>query len=482
MEHSKTALNEAGGDRVDLNLLARLDLGSKLRFDRQLVDAPATVTYLAHEKRKRRPVLLRVVDRLAVEDAGALDALQTNLSEAAALEHPGIVPLYDFGVTEHTVWWTSQFVDAPSLADVIRSEGRLRMDRVLRIAKRVADALLHAHDHGLAHGGLTPEAVLIRADDWAVVADFVHPSACLGAGAAQIARSPGADQRALAVMIYRSLTGEVDRTTTSLLADLGSTTVLQTRQPQLSPVVVFSLVRAADPDPYRQFGSPADLVGALDTSPPPGVPAPKPTPPPQIEILVPEPDPALAQQQRSGHRLLAVFALVVLAFVGLWIGFTRLLEPPADAMPVVSGGDSAATGAPNAVMPPAAPLPPPGAVAQVPPPAPINSKPAAAKHPPPKRQPAHPVERIERAKAAAPPAPVVPSDQTARLLVRSVPGGTLYVDDRLIGPATEMAVPVSAGHHVVRITKPGFRRYLSMVDVASGEERRLSDVVLEPEK
>jgi hypothetical protein len=66
--------------------------------------------------------------------------------------------------------------------------------------------------------------------------------------------------------------------------------------------------------------------------------------------------------------------------------------------------------------------------------------------------------------------------------VRAVPGGTLYIDDRLIGPAIEIAVPVAAGRHVVKVTKPGYRRYLSLVDVAPGEERRLTDVVLEPEK
>jgi hypothetical protein len=57
----------------------------------------------------------------------------------------------------------------------------------------------------------------------------------------------------------------------------------------------------------------------------------------------------------------------------------------------------------------------------------------------------------------------------------------VYVDDRLIGPAIEMAVPVSPGSHVVRVTKPGFRAYTRTVDVATGEDRRLTDIVLQPE-
>jgi hypothetical protein len=43
-------------------------------------------------------------------------------------------------------------------------------------------------------------------------------------------------------------------------------------------------------------------------------------------------------------------------------------------------------------------------------------------------------------------------------------------------------VPVTPGRHVVRITKPGHRPYSKAVELAAGEERRLTDVVVEPEK
>jgi serine/threonine-protein kinase len=484
MEDSKIVLSEAGGDRADLDPIARLDLGSRLRFDRLIAAAPGALSYLAQEKRRRRPVLLRVIDRQALEEAGTVDALQTSLSEVAALEHLGIVPLYDFGLTAHTVWWTSQFIDTPTLTDVIRAEGALRLDRVLRIAKRVADALVYAHDHGVAHGGVTPETLLIRADDWAVVTDFIRADSWLMGTAPLETRSPGADQRALAVTIYRALTGELDRGARSVLADLATTTKLAGRRPSLPPAVVFSLVRGADPDPYRQFRSPVELVAGLDTQGPQApVSAPKPTPLPEIEILVPEPDPSLQQGRRLGGRLLAIGLVVVLAFVGLWIGFTRLLDQPSPlaAPPVSASRDSTIKTESSSASPEKAAEPP--VVVQAP--APIQPKPTAAKFRPVRHPPPRPIKKIARAKAPTSPAtaaPGQPTEQSARLLVRSVPGGTLYIDDRLIGPAIETAIPVSPGHHVVRITRPGYRRYLSMVDVASGEERRLGDVVLQPEK
>ncbi len=80
MEDSKTVLSEPGGDGADLDPITRVDLGSKLRFDRLSAESPGALAYVAHEKRRRRPVLLRVLDRQALEEAGTIHALQANLA------------------------------------------------------------------------------------------------------------------------------------------------------------------------------------------------------------------------------------------------------------------------------------------------------------------------------------------------------------------------------------------------------------------
>jgi serine/threonine-protein kinase len=470
-------LVEATPAPVNLDALARTDLESDFRIDRVLAEQAGTLTYLARENRRRRSVVLRVVDRRILEERGTLDALQGALSELAAIEHAGIVPLYDFGLAEHCVWWATQFVDAPSLADVVRREGPLRLERVRRIAKPVADALLYAHHHGLAHGGLTPDSLLVRADDWAVIEDFVRPETWLPGSTETTARSPGADQRALAVTIYRCLIGDLDRPTASLLSECPPLTALAGRAGSFTPSVRSALVRGADAAPDRRFGSVVELVAALN---PGRVESPAPATSPSFPvILVPEPTPVAEPAKGSERRVMATAMLVIVAFAGLAVGLTRWLS----STPEPDQPAPAAAPAPVAVPVIASAPPPAPAVVAAPVPQPVKSRPApdrtrrAEIKPSPQRVPKRqPTPTPPRAESASAP----PAAESTRLIVSAVPGGTLYIDDRLIGPATEMAVPVSAGRHVVRITKPGYRWYVSLINVGLGEEQRLTGVALEP--
>jgi hypothetical protein len=229
------------------------------------------------------------------------------------------------------------------------------------------------------------------------------------------------------------------------------------------------------------------------------------TRPPIPTILVPEPDPSGEPSKRPGRRLFAVTILVVVGFAALWVGVTQWLaaKNEADEMPALVAEDSAMAAAPAAVTDSAsalatapteaapAPTPPPAPAPApkpppVPAPAPVRARPApAARRLPaprvvtPRPAPTKPKPKLV---APAPPPSPLPAAESARLLIRSVPGGTLYIDDRLIGPANEMAVPVAPGRHVVRVTKPGYRAYSRQVDVVAYEEKRLTDVVLEPEQ
>jgi PEGA domain-containing protein len=202
--------------------------------------------------------------------------------------------------------------------------------------------------------------------------------------------------------------------------------------------------------------------------------------PPLPTILLPEPDPSALPSIGAGRRGIAIAALVVATLAGLAFGLSRWLssmgdtgEPPGLVSQDSAVAQVAAPGpAPSATATALAPAPPPPVT---PHPAPIRTKPAAIK-PPPQKRPSEPAPQT----AEPPSSP--PAGESARLVIRSVPGATLYLDDRLIGPAIEMAIPVSPGHHVVRVTKPGYRTYSRQIDIGSGEERRLTDVVLEPEK
>src|SRR2546430_1973412 len=120
-----------------------------------------------------------------------------------------IVPPSRFGCTDHFLWYATKRVDGRSLESMLETVGALDLATSVRILEQVASALDHAHRRGLAHGGLRSDCVIVGANEWVQVSDF------LVGGVLQVppdearASEPGprADQYALAALAYECLTG-----------------------------------------------------------------------------------------------------------------------------------------------------------------------------------------------------------------------------------------------------------------------------------
>ncbi|MEO8451393.1 MAG: PEGA domain-containing protein, partial [Gemmatimonadota bacterium] len=257
-----------------------------------------------------------------------------------------------------------------------------------------------------------------------------------------------------------------------------------------APWIVTALVRGADGDPTRQFGSVVDLVAALQAPPAPS-PGSKQGQPMAVVMPDGEPTPRLAR--RLERRRVWVTALTMLTIVGAGLGFVRWLGTrDRDERSPLASRDTARLAPPNPA-PPAAQHPPGAAPrraatppAPAPAPSPVDTITAPAAAP----------SQVDTTPTPSTPEPVVAAvtparvDRTtrpasaasARLSVSSVPGGTLYVDNRLIGATPRSRLPLSPGRHVIKITKPGYRRYLSMIELTGGEQRRLTNLVLERER
>ena len=98
------------------------------------------------------------------------------ISIAARLNHPHILPIHDSGVlglgTDPSIlFYTMPYVAGKSLRDRLEEEPQLSVEEAVRIARQVADALDHAHRHGVIHRDIKPENILL-ADGDALVADF----------------------------------------------------------------------------------------------------------------------------------------------------------------------------------------------------------------------------------------------------------------------------------------------------------------------
>ena len=120
----------------------------------------------------------------------AADRFLREIRWAAKLDHPHIAPLLDSGETDYLLWFVMPFVSGETLRQVMRRERTLRIDRAVRIATEVLDALGHAHDHGLAHRDIKPDNIVLSEEQGgAILVDFGIARAIASSGEDRVTRS-----------------------------------------------------------------------------------------------------------------------------------------------------------------------------------------------------------------------------------------------------------------------------------------------------
>jgi hypothetical protein len=81
----------------------------------------------------------------------------------ARLNHPNTIPIHFVGEGEGLVFYAMPFLEGRTVAELLRTEGPLGVDRTLAIVEPVLEALHQAHEHGLVHRDLKPENIVIEA-------------------------------------------------------------------------------------------------------------------------------------------------------------------------------------------------------------------------------------------------------------------------------------------------------------------------------
>lgn len=144
---------------------------SHYRIDTQLGKGGMGVVYRAHDQRLRRDVALKL---LPAGLAGHDDRRARLLAEAraaSALNHPGITTIYEVGEDGEHVFIVMELVAGETLRAAV-SQGPMETRALARLGAQVAEALAAAHAHGVVHGDVKPENIIVQPDGRVKLLDF----------------------------------------------------------------------------------------------------------------------------------------------------------------------------------------------------------------------------------------------------------------------------------------------------------------------
>ncbi len=127
--------------------------------------------YTAEDTAIGRQVVLKVLTTDAAGDEMMLKRFQREVEMIARLEHPHILPVYEYGQVEGDPYIAMRFMRGGSLDDALRRKG-LPQELLLDVLEQVAEALDFAHDRDVIHRDLKPANVLLDESGNAYLADF----------------------------------------------------------------------------------------------------------------------------------------------------------------------------------------------------------------------------------------------------------------------------------------------------------------------
>jgi beta-lactam-binding protein with PASTA domain/serine/threonine protein kinase len=257
-------------------------LGNRYRLLAPIGTGASAHVFLAEDVALRRRVAVKVLHAALADDESFLRRFRAEAQAAAALNHPHVMRVFDWGEVEDGPFLVLEHLGGGSLRDLLDRGTRLTVEQAVAVGLQAAKALEYAHRRGLVHRDVKPANLLFDDEGRVAIADFGLARALAEAawtepagavlGTARYASPEQAqglsvdgksDVYALALALVEAVTGRVpfaaDTTIATLMARVNATLEPDQALGPLGPV----LARAVAPTPLERLDA-AGLVAELE--------------------------------------------------------------------------------------------------------------------------------------------------------------------------------------------------------------------------
>jgi serine/threonine protein kinase len=245
--------------------------------------------YKAYQPGLDRVVAIKVLPEFLLNQPGFLERFKIEAQAIAKLDHPHILPVYDYGEAERTPYLVMKYVPGGTLKDLM-SKGPIDPRQAAPLLRQMAEALEHAHQQGIVHRDVKPSNVLMQDGRWVQLMDFglakmmtsTSNITATGTGVGtpdymspEQAQGTPIDQRtdiySLGVVLYQMLTGDVPfHAETPMAVMLKHITEapppLRTQNPDISPEIEQVALKALAKSREDRYAHAVEFAAAYEAA------------------------------------------------------------------------------------------------------------------------------------------------------------------------------------------------------------------------
>ncbi len=154
------------------------------KIETQIGQGGMATVYKAYQPSINRHVAVKILPSQYAQDPNFVKRFEHEARAIAALEHPHILPVYDFGSQDGLTYMAMRYVETGTLSNLMGSP--LSNERIVRLIGPVARALDYAHKQGVVHRDIKPSNILIDQNGEPLLTDFGIAKMIQGSGATQL--------------------------------------------------------------------------------------------------------------------------------------------------------------------------------------------------------------------------------------------------------------------------------------------------------